>query len=291
MRAANHTATSGKLPIIASVILAYRNVFVRPGQLSALAALPTVVCIAVGGILVVAPWRIHPLSPLFLLLLLIPMACLGLAWAKHSVLDQPPSLIMRGPWIAAYLKVLSCYAFWTLCLLIWPAPVILLAVFVAYAIVGGGDAFSNVVSFLPISWLCLIVVGVIPFARLFLSLPLIAIDRPSSPLAAWRLGSNIRWRLGSALFLVAITFLAVTILCVGLLIAAAEWAMHAAFLDRAFHDTIYVRYGLAFPISFGIVIPIGSVIGTTLFAEFLVIAFRESDSWNGPQGDILERFD
>ena len=291
MTAANHLGVSRRLPIIASVILAYRNVLMRPGRLFTLAVLPAVVCLTLGGILVVAPWRIHPLSPLFLLLLLFPMSYLGLAWTRCSIFDQQPRLILRRPWITAYLRALACYSLWTLCLVIWPAPVILIAVFVAYGLVGGGDAFSNLVSFLPVSWLCLVVVGVIPFARLFLSLPLIATNQPALPLAAWRLGSNIGFQLRSALFLLAVTFLAVILLCLGLLIAAAEWALYPALLDPAFHDTVYVRYGLALPISFGIVVPIGSVIGTTLFAELLAIAFREADSWSGFRESIFERFD
>lgn len=290
MRAFDIDASHRRLPTVSTVLTAYKNVLVRPSRLLTIAAVPAAICFALAVGFFSAPLQVRAFMPLFFLTYLAPMSYLALAWSASSLWRQRPALLPSRPWMTPSLKTLACYCFWAASLYLWPV-LPLSAGLLVYTAVAGGANFSSFVSYIPLSWLCLVVVGVALFARLFLALPLIAAQRPASPLAAWRLGASLGVQLGAAMFVLTLTVLGMAVLCLFLLSELILGLLMWVALDPALHDQDFLRYQIQFHVAFGVVIPIGSVLGTAVFAETMVLAFRAASNWSGFRESILERFD
>ena len=288
---------NGELPIFASVMQSYWNVFTKPKRLFVLSALPFGVCIMLSWAFRALPLlddsRGAVYFPLYFLSYLIPMSYLGLAWTRCRLWDERPQFLLRRPWIDTYWKVAGQYLLWAVAICGLPALAVMVAASILYGLASSGIvvAFDTVVSFIPLAWLCLSLTCVLAFARLFLALPLIAASQQTSLAAIWRLGASQCFRLGGATVLLAVVHLLTIGLCITALAALLEAILERTVLDIAMHDTYYLRAQIHYFLTFYIGLPFAASIGTALFAELMSIALRHVTAWDGAQADIVERFE
>jgi hypothetical protein len=284
--------TVSRASVFASVFRTYRNVLGRPGALLRIASLPVAAIVVLTVLYSRIPWHDHPARGFYFLLLILPLSFMALAWTRNSLFDRRPRILPVRPWGSAYAKVLACYVLWALCLFFGgPFVVIAMGLLLAKAIVGNDTTLSVLLSYVPVAWLSLAALGVIPLAKLFFALPLIATGQPASPRAAWKLAGGLGLRLGGTLFLLNLSLLALAALCLFLVSASAQTYFEALGADKALQDPYYFMAEVTFPIALHIMAFLGVPLGTALFAETLAIAYREITGWTGAQGDIVERFE
>lgn len=286
-----HEGPIQKLEVVGTVVAAFGNVFGAPQRLIKLATIPTAFCLIVSWTVLLSPWRDHPAASLFYLIYMIPMSLLALTWSKDTLTQRQQSSVPPDPWISDYLKVFACYAFWTATLYIWPLAPVAVWLAATYAVAGSSDSISRMLPFVPITWIILEILGIFLFARCYLALPLIVAKRPASPIAAWKFGSSVGLRLGSALLLLAISLIVLAAATFIGLTTVVDAVLALMQVDPSFYDTDYFKAWVALPLAFGLVFPLGSAIATALFAEVLIIAFRKITGWAPAPYGLVERFD
>jgi hypothetical protein len=123
-------------------------------------------------------------------------------------------------------------------------------------------------------------------SRLLLAAPAVMAGYPASPGAAWRLSRGQGLRCFGATLLVFFSMF------IGSYVFFAIYSRLAwlllKLLDLGGQTLLAVPYlvdNLAIPVVAGL------AVGAAVLAEVLAISFRTFTGWNGPQKDVLERFE
>lgn len=290
MTAYRTAGVTKRLPVFKSIAQCYGSVCSRPWRLMIVAALPLCGCLTLSAGFLASSLIDHPAAPLYFLMFLIPMSYLGLNWTRCRLREQPPRFLPDHPWAAAYGKIVAWYFVWSFCVWGLPGFLVVAAMIPLYGVLEHGEV-TTIMSFIPLAWLLLSLLGTAIFARLFLALPLIATGQPAVLAELCGLEPMRGSRFGVAMFLLTTVHVILSAACAYALAVIAELTIGRSFMDLAMHDTYYVRAQIHYIIVFGIVLPLSAVLGTALFAELTVIGFRHFTDRNGSRTDILERFD
>jgi hypothetical protein len=300
MSANGKRTESRKLPVFASVARAYWNVFSRPRRLVVIAVAPAAATCAITGLFYLTLRNgsvVNELGLSCLLLLWFPLSYLGLAWAKQSSRDSQPKLFSVRPWSGIYFGSFACHLLWVPFFYFTLVAAPMLSVELAQtAFAPDGDSRQPVLVGVPEPTTIVLVflsVSLIPAAlgRFFLVLPIAATSIRASARAAWIAGSGFTARLACAAFVMATSHFVLAVFFLFVAIVGIEVVLYRHMLDIALVDTAYIHIRIALLVTCVVVLPLGTVIAETLFAELIAVAYRQTTGWSSLQIDIAERFD
>lgn len=279
-------APKSTLPIIASVVRAFRAVVTAPISFAKMALLPALVTAAIIYVFPMVPSFPGFLDGFFLSLLAVPLSYLGFAWLLFSLRKERAGFVVRRHWTAAYLRVLSHCLPWFMLFF------------------GMTIAFMNAESYMsslrpavydldppPVPsffflWIGVVLLTLYFMARLLLAAPAVAVGYPASPRAAWHLSRGRGLHCFGAALLVFLTVF------IGSFIFFIVYGELVSLLASLFHlgreAVLTVPY---LPGGFTVAVIAGLAVGTGALAEVLATAFRTFTGWSEPREDILERFE
>ena len=207
----------------------------------------------------------------------LPLGYLATVWLRFRLCGAPTRLLPVAPWHRPA-AVIAAYCFVSfLCILAVPGVMVLYYAEYARIMRAELTLIVGLLSLLSVIYL---------IGRLLIAAPATTVGAAASPHAAWRLSQRRGLRLFAS---VALIFFSMLVLGIASMVGytSAKWFLLTLL---GFFTDPFDRYSLL-PNSGQVIVAFTLTLGTAVLAEYLTLAYKAITGWQGPQEDLLERFD